>query len=1315
MGRYRAKKLENMKKGDLVKFFGKIEHIDNYEYKSKKGEVYKILVNVIEKNDLGEIVLNDTIESIAFLNYKDRKYKVAKELFDSLVVGDGVVLEGTVGIDETYHKIIIPSVHIFTQIPTRQVVIDNIEKFKFEERKEESEYNRVEFQVTTKFSTQQSIVDVKDLVEINKQFGNNVVSVADRGVCQGFPDFEYEVKKNDMKGLYGVEFKVSDETLTPYITNSKKKYDDNTYFFFDIETTSLNATFGEIIEIGVVKIKNGKKIDEFQKLIKPKKSISATTTELTGITNEMVRDAENELTVLKQFKKFVGTSTLVAHNAKFDYNYIQQKCKKYSTDFNFDNNPIVDTLKMSRLLFKKLNKLKKRKFTLDIMLQEYDIDFEGNHHRAKDDALMCYRLYEKLLVNHKKGKKVINGFEYYGLKNLQMIHDKGEEFIDSWNASRMLVYAKNQAGRKSLYQLVSLVNITYTDEKTLPLDEVLQRRKNLILISGGFEAKDLFDNLLDGKIKKKDLVKYDAIGIQPTSQLNKKNNKYKTLSNKKIQKINTFLIKNADENNVPVIAIGGVHYINKFEEKYLKPIVNESIRSGLPHLDKRIKKDAFFKTTKEMLEDFSYLGKNKSKEIVVDNTIMLAEEFEEIFIVEDKLYTPFIKEANEVIRKKVNMNLEKKYGKNPDKEILERFKDEEKKIINKGYGVIFYASSSLIERSEKNGYIVEDRGSVGSSFYAFLSDISELNPLPTHYLCQNSNCCNLEWMKEIEDGYDLDDKKCEKCIGTMKGEGGYSPYSVFGGKGKVPDIDMNFADVYQHEAHQHIFDMFGKEKSFRAGTVSTYSEGKSKKIVWDLFKKESKKEDFLLEELYSNDYNFFYKDKMTGEKKKQKNIYGSLDHIIVEELKEKGGVKKVFRETFKIKDGYFKEYHSFINNVKYGTGIHAGGVIVLPNGYEIEDFTPQTYAKDGKDKSVITTHLDFNSIHDTVLKIDALGHSSPTIFFNLEKETGINVKKINFTDKKVLEELGKGITAGIPEFNTIFSTNVILQTKPRIFSDYIRLMGLTHGTGIWLGNGEELVEKGKSIRDIFSTREDVLKLLLSKGIENKMATDIFEFVRKGKLHDGKMENIKKWEEWKVLMFKKGIEKWEIESMEKIKYLFPRQHGKSYAKTSLRMAYYRYHHLKEFTKVLLDKGNETNDDVNTKKKSKKSISYLPILLEKKEFDNMISDIEKRWSDPKTNPTNKEKTSYPTYKLIQHFMNKGYKIYPVDLEKSADKKFIYEEDGLRLPLSVMPNINAKLREKIIKTRKKDVFTSKKDLNRLTGNKNYINTIAMYCGLK
>lgn len=1270
------KKIKSFKKKQKVKFINRVVREPIFRpYKSGKGEVINF---VVSDGD-------DVIECIFFLNYSMKNSDLIKAKFKELKVDDGTIVEGITKLDDEYQAINILQLGIYVVTPVLQVIVDSIEHFTKSqiESKYEKDDERIEFQTRTKYGTLSSIVGLEEMVHKNVNLlKRKAVAVSDNSIARSFPYFEEAMNGNEAKAIYGVEFNVVENTLSPIINGIPNDIDikDEELIFFDIETTGLRPLFNEIIEIGAIKVINGVIVDEFELLIKPKKEISEFITELTGIDNEMVKNAVNEKEALTQFKNFVKNTTLIGHNVKFDYSFLQHKYSKYKINDNLNANLTIDTLNMAIILLKEMNQYDTKSFRLNKLLNYYDEEI-NEHHRAKSDSESTYKLFNYMMSNFTSKKKDENddfivtiGFNDYKINSFKKMELIGQQYDDLRFGKSVLVYAKNQKGLKSLYELVTLANTKNGKHKMIPFHEILCRRENLIIGSGGFKAK-IFEDLMGGNLKLDDLKKFDFIGIHSSKQEEALND----ISEKEKELLNRILIKTVIDNNMNAVVLGSVTYMNSKDVKFKDVVTSEAKKNSFFFLDKQTINSSHLKTTKELRKEFHYLSDEVAYKIISENTIKLSEKFDEIEIVPKELAIPTLDDAEKKLSTIVDKKLKFLFGTEIPSLIQERVDYELQRIIDGGYAVIYYATSLIVERSIDKGFMVGSRGSVGSSYLANLIGITDVNSLPPHYYC--GKCKTIDFIDEVESGFDLDSKKCEKCNLKMCVDGQNIPFELFlgfsseNGNSKIPDIDLNFSTLYHEETFKHLEELFGEDKVIRAGTYSSLADGKSNKSTFEHLLKKEDKEILLLEELYSDTKNFYYFDTKTQTRKKKKYVYSNGGKLIVEEYKEKeiGKEKIGFVERIKLNLNAIDliEYRKFLEEVTFSTGVHSGGVLVIPKDKDLHDFFPITNSKDGRDEDTQTSGFDYRLMENSLLKFDNLRHNDPTRLYFLEKETGISPSSIDLNDKSIVKGFAEGKTERISEFNTVFSTNVTLEAQPKNFSDLVRISGLCHGTGVWEGNAQKLILNGKTIKEVIATREDLLATLISYGVDELVAFNIMEKVRKGK-------GINQEEKTMLLGF--GVEEWYIDSANKVEYLFPSAHAVSYVKSAYLLMWYKLNYPKEFTKVILDmQVNKTNVD------------FSKVLLDKEDFITYVETLNLKMQNWNIDKTNKERSSVADYMLIKWFYLEGYSILPVDLNLSERENFTYEgEKSIRMPLSLVTDLRKADIDEIIKARENTFIT-------------------------
>ncbi len=956
-------------------------------------------------------------------------------------------------------------------------------------RQDSSPEKRVELHAHTKMSSMDGICSPSALIKRAAEWGHKAIAITDHGVVQAYPEALSAAKKNNIKVIYGMEGYIVNDS-EPIIVNPNNKSLDQSFVIFDIETTGLSSRKDKITEIGGVKIKDGKIIDRYSALINPEIPIPPKIVELTGITDDMVRDKPTINEVLPSFLDFIEDIPVVAHNATFDISFIKENCKNINYEFN---NTIIDTLSLSRLL---LPSLKRHK--LNVLAKHFDIKLE-NHHRAVDDAEATAHIFIKLLSLLKSR----------GINKLNEINKLSSENSDytKLNSYHINILVKNYTGLKNLYKLVTHSHLhTFYKRPRIPKTLLNAHREGLIL-GTACEAGELFRAILNNKSDSEieNIVKfYDFLEIQPIENNRFMLEKGIVKSYDEIIAINKKIITLGEKYNKTVVATGDVHFLDPNDE-----IMRRILMAGQGYSDADSQPPIYFKTTSEMLKDFDYLDEKTAYDVVIKNPNMIADSIENLIPIPEDTFPPIIEGADDDLRNMCYKKTENIYGKPIPDLVKNRLDRELNSIIKNGYAVMYIIAHKLVTKSLEDGYLVGSRGSVGSSFVATMSDITEVNPLPPHYICPN--CKNSEFILDgsIGSGADLPDKKCPKCGTTYKKDGHDIPFEVFlGFEGdKEPDIDLNFAGEYQSVAHQYTEELFGKGYVYRAGTIGTIAE---------------------------------------------KTAFGFA--------------KKYFEEReVHINSKELSRLSANCTGVKRTTGQHPGGIMVVPNYKDIHDFTPVQRPANDSSSNVITTHFDYHAISGRLLKLDILGHDVPTIIKMLEDLTGLDPQNIPLDDEETLKiftsteplnlqdddfniEVG---SLGIPEFGTKFVRQMLIDTKPTTFAELVRISGLSHGTDVWLNNAQDLVRQGiTELKYVISTRDDIMNYLIQKGLPNKEAFTIMERVRKGK---GLTE------EQEALMKKNDVPNWYIKSCKKIKYMFPKAHAVAYVMMSFRIAYFKVHY------------------------------------------------------------------------------------------------------------------------------------------------------------
>ncbi len=964
------------------------------------------------------------------------------------------------------------------------IMLQSLNMLEAEKREDLSDEKRVELHLHTKMSSMDAITDISKLLERAEDWGHKAVAITDHGVVQGFPEALNSEKNSDVKVIYGLEgYMVNDKKDVLINYNSKKDY--NSYVVFDIETTGLSAINDMITEIGALKIVDGDIVDSYSQLINPERPIPEFITKLTGITDEMVKDKPTIKDVIGDFYEFIDNSILVAHNSTFDIGFIREKIKLIDVELN---NPVIDTLELSRAVFSELKNHK-----LNTLAKHLSVNLD-NHHRAVDDAKATAEIFMRIL-------ELVDIKDLSKISEINLLNAGNDSIKD--RPFHVVILAKNLIGLKNLYNIVSRSHMDYFHRQPRIPKSFLEENREGLLISSACSSGELYQAILNNKSDDeiRNIVKfYDYLEIQPLE-----NNDYllreEILKDKEqLENINRKIYKLGKNNNKPVVATGDVHFLDPEDEVYRRILMG-----GQGFKDADEQPPLYFKTTDEMLKDFSYLGEKIAKEVVVTNTNLISDLVEDIKPIPDGTYAPVIEGSDEDLRETTYKKAYELYG-NPLPEIVEnRLEVELNSIIENGYAVMYIISQKLVWKSIEDGYLVGSRGSVGSSFAATMSGITEINPLVPHYLCPE--CKKSEFFEngEIASGADLPDKKCD-CGANYIKDGHDIPFEVFLGfdGDKEPDIDLNFASEYQSNAHKYTENLFGKDYVFRAGTIGTIAE---------------------------------------------RTAYGF--------------VKKYFEaKEERVNNGEINRLVQGCTGIRRTSGQHPGGVMIVPHYKDILDFTPIQYPANDSKSGVVTTHFDYNAISSNILKLDILGHDVPTIIKMLEDMTGVISTDISLDEKETMklfsstESLGinskdincKVGTLGIPEFGTRFVRQMLVDTEPTTFSELVRISGLSHGTDVWLNNAQDLVRQGIApLAKVISTREDIMLSLINAGMDKSKSFNIMENVRRGKGLTTEEER-----EMRSL----GIEEWYIDSCKKIKYMFPKAHAAAYVMMSFRIAYYK---------------------------------------------------------------------------------------------------------------------------------------------------------------
>ncbi|NLY47105.1 MAG: PolC-type DNA polymerase III [Tissierella sp.] len=1042
-----------------------------------KGEIFQMDTRDIKGNrTLITFYISDRSDSMLVKTFLDNEK--ADSFLANINIGDYAMLEGDV-IYDTFAK-------------STAIMLKSLEKIDKEERMDSSEEKRIELHLHSKMSSMDGLADVKKLVERAHKWGHEAIAITDHGIVQSFPDAMDIGKKLGIKIIYGVEgYLVNDKKQIVTHYNPDMEYDE--YVIFDIETTGLSAINDAITEIGAIKIKNGQVIDTFSQLVNPERDIPEFITNLTGITNEMVKDEPTIDKVIIKFNEFIKGTVLVAHNATFDVGFIREKLKLVNLGLY---NPILDTLELARVVFPDLKNHK-----LDTIAKYLDVSLE-NHHRAVDDATATMDIFLKTMDMLKT--RGVNSFDDINRLN-------GNKDISKDEVFHIIILAKNLVGLKNLYKIISESHLKHFHRRPRISKSLIEQYREGLIIGSACEAGELYKGILKGKsyTEIRSIVKfYDYLEIQPIG-----NNMHLVRNGivkdtKQLEDINLQIYELGQKYKKPVVATGDVHFLDPEDEVYRRILM-----AGQGFQDADIQPPLYFMTTKEMLREFKYLGKEKAREVVILNPKLVNNMIESIDPIPKGTFPPVIEGSEEDLRRICYDKAYEIYGDPLPEIVVKRLERELTSIISNGYAVMYIIAQKLVWKSLEDGYLVGSRGSVGSSFAATMAGITEVNPLKPHYVCPN--CKTSEFFEDgsISSGSDLQDKLCPNCGTDYVKDGQDIPFEVFlGFEGdKEPDIDLNFAGEYQSTAHKYTEELFGEGYVFRAGTIGTIAE---------------------------------------------KTAYG-----FVKKYHESKGINVNSAEINRLVLG--------CTGVKRTSGQHPGGVMIVPHYKDIYDFTPIQYPADDKKSGVITTHFDYNAISSNILKLDILGHDVPTIIKMIEDITGINPTTIPLDEESTMklftstEPLGvsesdidcKVGTLGIPEFGTKFVRQMLIETQPKTFSDLVRISGLSHGTDVWINNAQDLVKnKQATISEVISTREDIMLYLINAGLDNKKSFFIMEKVRKGK---GLSEEDEK--EMRSL----DLPSWYIDSCNKIKYMFPKAHAVAYVMMSFRIAYFKVHHPESF--------------------------------------------------------------------------------------------------------------------------------------------------------
>ena len=1174
---------------------GQIIDTDMRELRNGEKTIVKIVITDF----------TDTIAAKIFVKNEQRD-----ELMEHLKKGNFIKIKGVTTMDKFDHEIGLSFLAGMKKIPdfTTPRLDNSMEK-------------RVELHCHTKMSDMDGVSDVKDIIKRAKSWGHKAIAITDHGAVQAFTDAYHSVSpEDDFKVIYGVEAYLVDD-LKEIITNSKNQSLDDSYVVFDLETTGFSPNTCKIIEIGAVKVENGTITERFSEFVNPQVPIPFKIEELTGIRDDMVMGAETIEEILPRFMEFCEGCVMIAHNAEFDMSFIRKNCMDLDIPCN---HTVGDTVAMARILLPALHR-----FKLDTVAKALKISLE-NHHRAVDDAECTAHIFVKFI-------EMLKERHIETLNDLNSLGATSVDTVKKLPTHHAIILAQNEVGRINLYRLVSESHLTYYAKRPRIPKSLYLKYKEGLCIGSACEAGELYQAILNGRPQEEiaRLVNfYDYLEIQPLG-----NNMFMLESDKapvetieELQEINRKICRLGEEFHKPVVATCDVHFLDPQDEVYRRIIM-----AGKGFKDSDDQAPLYLRTTEEMLAEFEYLGSEKAREVVITNPNKIAAMCERIEPVRPDKCPPVIENSDQMLRDICYNKAHEMYGEELPPIVQERLERELNSIISNGYAVMYIIAQKLVWKSNEDGYLVGSRGSVGSSFAATMSGITEVNPLRPHYYCKKCHYSDFD-SKEVlayagRSGCDMPDKNCPVCGEPLTKDGFDIPFETFlGFKGnKEPDIDLNFSGDYQGKAHRYTEVIFGEGQTFRAGTIGTLADKTA----------------------------FGY----------AKNYY------------EERGIAKRNCEIDRIVQGCV--------GIRRTTGQHPGGIIVLPVGEEIYSFTPVQHPANDMETDIITTHFDYHSIDHNLLKLDILGHDDPTMIRMLEDLTGIDAQQIPLDEPTVMslflntsalgvepEDLGGCPlgSLGIPEFGTDFVIQMLIDTKPQSFSDLIRISGLSHGTDVWLGNAQTLIEEGKAtISTAICTRDDIMIYLIGMGLESELSFTIMEFVRKGKgLKD----------EWIEEMKAHDVPDWYIWSCQKIKYMFPKAHAAAYVMMAWRIAYCKvYYPLAYYAAFFSIRATAFNYELMCQGKEK--LNYF------------IKDYEKR----KDTLTKKEQDTVKDMRIVQEMYARGFTFLPLDVY-TAKARYFQIIDGKLMPaLNTIEGLGDKAAEAIEDAAKQGAFLSKDDFRQRT----------------
>ncbi|MBA4494367.1 PolC-type DNA polymerase III [Paenactinomyces guangxiensis] len=1047
-----------------------------------KGKVFKSELRELKSGrKLLTFNLTDYTDSIACKIFA--RDKEDAQILGQIKDGDWLKVRGSVQFDTFVRDLVL--------------MVNDLHETEPEERQDTAEEKRVELHCHTSMSAMDGVYDVKELVKRAASWGHPAIAITDHGVAQAFPEAYGAGKQHGVKILFGMEANIVNDGIPIVIRPEDRVLTEDTYVVFDVETTGLSAVHDTIIELAGVKVKNGEIIDRFESFANPHRPLTEQISQLTGITDEMVKDAPEVDQVISRFLEFIEGSVLVAHNARFDMGFLQEAVKRIGKEPV--SNPVIDTLELARFLYPGM-----KNYRLNTLAAKLDVHLEQHHRAIYDAEATGYVMWKMLLDTVKKDITRLH----------QLNEHTGDRDLTRLRPFHAILLVKNETGLKNLYKLISKSHLETFFRVPRILRSELEKHREGLMIGSGCEKGELFETALNKSPQEVEEVArfYDYLEIQPVDINMHLVEKGLVETPDRLREANRLLVEIGEKLGKPVVATANVHYLDEHDSLY-RDILAMNQSGGFRPSGPLPK--AHFRTTTEMLEEFSYLGPDKAKEVVITNPRKIADLIQDdIKPFPDGTFTPKMEGAADELKQICYDKAHSLYGDPLPEVVATRLDRELTPIIKYGFSDLYLISQRIVTKSLQDGYLVGSRGSVGSSFVATMSDITEVNPLPPHWRCPS--CKHSEFILDgsYESGFDLPDKECPNCGTKMEKDGHDIPFETFLGfeADKTPDIDLNFSGEYQPRAHAYTEELFGKEYIYRAGTIATVQE---------------------------------------------KTAYG-----YVKKYAEQNNLQLRQAEIERLVQG--------CTGVKRTTGQHPGGLMVVPQYKDVFDFTPIQHPADDAKSGTITTHFDYRSISGRLLKLDILGHQDPTTIRMLQDLTGVDPKEIPIDDPETIkifsgtESLGitpedingtKTGTLGIPEFGTHFVRQMLEDTRPTTFSELVRISGLSHGTDVWLGNAQELIRSGTcTLSEAICTRDDIMLYLIQKGVPAKSAFKIMEKVRKGK---GVTEDEAE------LMKEHGVPDWYITSCQKIAYMFPRAHAAAYVMMAVRIAWFKVHRPLEY--------------------------------------------------------------------------------------------------------------------------------------------------------